>query len=71
MAEQKRLLEGDWPKLSNPAERALHEAGIVRMEQLADYTAAELLALHGVGPKAIRILQPVMDARKIAFKKEE
>jgi len=30
-------------------------------------TAAELLAIHGVGPKAIRILEEELAARELAF----
>jgi hypothetical protein len=47
-----------FPKgLSQPALRALLEAGYTSLEQVTAASAAELLALHGVGPKAIRLLR--------------
>lgn len=45
------------PRTSRPATRALAEIGITKASQLKNYTEKELLALHGVGPKAIRILK--------------
>ncbi|AYY12584.1 hypothetical protein EF847_07570 [Actinobacteria bacterium YIM 96077] len=38
------------------ATRALAVAGLTTLDQIAACTKAELLALHGVGPKAVRIL---------------
>ena len=40
----------DLPKLSRPATRALENAGIETLEDLAKLSRNELLALHGVGP---------------------
>lgn len=49
--------------VSQPAIRAFAEAGIVRYEELAGRSERELLAMHGVGPKAIRIIrQALIDA---------
>jgi len=48
------------PRIGAPATRALHNRGITRLEQLAAVTEAELAALHGVGPKALRILAAAM-----------
>lgn len=55
-------------KISQPAHRALAAAGIKTLAQLAKRTEAELLALHGFGPKAITILKPVLKANGLAFK---
>ncbi|GAA5126941.1 hypothetical protein [Haloechinothrix salitolerans] len=44
------------PGLSAPATRALHGSGIITLAEVAEYSEAELLALHGVGPTAIRTL---------------
>jgi hypothetical protein len=41
--------------------------GYTRYEQLTKVTAAELLKIHGVGPKAIRILDEQLTARGLAF----
>ncbi len=43
--------------LSQPALRALVEAGYTSMEQVTAASAKELLALHGLGPKAIRLFR--------------
>ena len=40
-----------------PATRALTAAGYTDLKQLAGVPAADLGKLHGVGPKALRLLQ--------------
>jgi hypothetical protein len=45
------------PWLSAPATRALNDAGYTALNQLADVPRAELAKLHGVGPKALRIIE--------------
>jgi hypothetical protein len=40
-----------------PATRALTAAGYTELSRLAGVPAAELRKLHGVGPKALRLLQ--------------
>lgn len=57
----------DIPKISQPANRALAGAGIKRIEQLAKWTEAELLALHGVGPKALPPLRAALKAKGLSF----
>lgn len=48
---------GDLPKaIGRPATQALTSAGITTLAQVAQLSEAELLAMHGVGPKAVRIL---------------
>lgn len=48
----------DLPKsIGKPALRALYAAGITRLKQAAKLSDKQLLALHGVGPKAVRILR--------------
>jgi len=52
---------GDLPKaIGSPATRALHGAGITTLAQAAERPDAELLALHGVGPRAVRILRDAL-----------
>jgi hypothetical protein len=54
---------GDLPKaIGRPATQALISAGITTLTQVAQLTEAELLAMHGVGPKAVRILQEALSA---------
>jgi DNA-directed RNA polymerase alpha subunit len=51
-------VESDLPAgLSKPACRVLTNAGYLRLEQLAKLTEAELLQLHGVGPKALDLIR--------------
>ena len=53
--------------LGKPAERALAGAGYVRLEQFTRVSEAELLALHGVGPKALERLRQALEARGLSF----
>lgn len=43
--------------IGKPATRALLAAGVTTLDDAARRTESELLALHGVGPKAIRLLR--------------
>lgn len=61
------LQEHDFPKIGQPATRALLAAGITRMEQLTAYTEQEILALHGVGSKAVAILRIALNERGMSF----
>jgi hypothetical protein len=56
------------PHLGAPATRALTERGVVRLEQVAELSAAEVQALHGVGPYALRLLRSALDAAGLAFR---
>lgn len=49
--------------IGRPATAALTQAGVTSLAQVADHSQAELLALHGVGPKAIRILAETLGER--------
>jgi hypothetical protein len=49
--------------LSQPALRAFAAANIHTLESVAGASASHLLALHGVGPKAIRTLQEALESR--------
>jgi predicted flap endonuclease-1-like 5' DNA nuclease len=55
----------DLPAIGTPATRVLASIGVTTRAQLASYTEADLLALHGFGPKGIAILR----ANGIALKK--
>lgn len=60
--------ESDFPeKLSAPARRALIAAGYTRLEQLVKVSEAELLKLHGMGPKGIEQLRPALSAKGLSF----
>ncbi|MCC7268766.1 MAG: hypothetical protein IT546_15710 [Caulobacteraceae bacterium] len=51
---------GGFPKMAKPAHRALAGAGFVRLEQLAGATEAEILGLHGMGPRSLRELRAAL-----------
>ncbi|MET0741047.1 MAG: helix-hairpin-helix domain-containing protein [Candidatus Nanopelagicales bacterium] len=51
----------DLPRIGAPATRALAAAGITSLEDVAGRSSSELLALHGVGPKAIRLLSDALE----------
>ena len=59
------------PKIGQPATRALANAGYTRLEQLTAVTPADLLALHGVGPRAIQLLREALTAQGLHFAGEE
>ena len=59
------------PKLSNPARRALANAGIKSLRQLAKYSEAEVSELHGIGPNAVKQLQGALRAKGLSFASKE
>ena len=61
--------ESDFPHgIGNPARRALALAGYTRLDQLTDVREADLLELHGVGPKAIAVLRRALAEHGRAFR---
>ncbi len=53
--------------IGKPALRALTAAGYTRLDQLAEVKEDDLLKLHGVGPKAIRVLRAALQASGVSF----
>ena len=52
----------DFPKgIGAPATRALVAAGYTKLSDLLGVPAARLKALHGMGPKAMRLLQEALE----------
>ena len=66
MTQQKSDLPNE---LARPAQRALSEAGYLRLEQLTKVSETELKQLHGIGPKAIKQLRRALDAKGLSFAK--
>jgi len=67
-AKPEESTDSDLPRaIGQPATRAFAAAGYRRLEQFAGASEAELLRLHGVGPRAIRILREALAARGLAF----
>lgn len=59
----------DFPRtMGTVAPRELEAHGITHIGQLPSWTERELLAIHGVGPKAIHILREELDARGLGFR---
>jgi hypothetical protein len=56
------------PKLSQPAQRALAEAGIRRLEQLTGYGESDIRQLHGIGPNALKTLREALAAKGLTFR---
>ncbi|WP_211090321.1 helix-hairpin-helix domain-containing protein [Nesterenkonia sedimenti] len=62
---------GDLPnEMGKTAVRELHYTGISSLAEVAKHTRKELLAIHGVGPKAIRILEPALEEKGLSFQGE-
>lgn len=65
---QDKQQAGDLPTgLSQPALRAFDAAGLKRLAQFAKVSEADLLKMHGVGPKAIRVLKAALAERGLSF----
>jgi hypothetical protein len=51
----------DWPlQLSAPARRALAREGLTTLAALTQLTKSELMALHGIGPNAVKTLESAL-----------
>ncbi|WP_066306777.1 DNA-binding protein [Bacillus sp. FJAT-29814] len=62
--------KGNLPeRLSKPAKRALQGAGYVRLEQLTKVREAEIMQLHGMGPKALELLKKSLAEKGLTFAK--
>jgi hypothetical protein len=68
MGSDERSVETELPaSLGKVAPRELALHGYTRFDQLTSVTAKEILAIHGVGPKAVRILTEELAARGLSF----
>lgn len=71
VAKQDEWAATDLPRaMGNPARRALATAGIARLEEAATWREADLLRLHGMGPRGLRILGEALAARGLLFARE-
>ena len=61
-------VESEFPRsLGKVARRELAANGITTFDQLVSLTPDDLLAIHGVGPKAVRILTEELTGRGLRF----
>lgn len=63
-----RMTDGDLPKIGAPATRALASIGVTTLQQVVEHDRAELLALHGFGPRAMRILEDALAERGLSVR---
>lgn len=56
------------PHMSNPAGRALEAAGITTLEELGEWRRADVLALHGMGPRAVGMLDVALRDAGLAWR---
>jgi hypothetical protein len=62
--KQTAAIQDNFPSgLSQPALRALANAGYTQLNQLRGVPASELLKLHGMGPKGVRILTAALKTK--------
>ncbi|WP_229051440.1 hypothetical protein [Aeromicrobium sp. Leaf350] len=60
--------DGDLPRaIGRPATSALHGAGISTLAELSTRTESEIADLHGVGPKAMRLLGEALAAADLGW----
>ena len=59
--------ESDFPKLAQPALRALHGTGCYTLAQVAKLTEPEVKNLHGIGPNAIKALRSALAEKGLSF----
>lgn len=53
--------------MGRPANAALVSNGITTLAQVARLTRRDLLAMHGVGPKAVEVLEAELDERGLGL----
>lgn len=58
---------GDLPRIGRPANSALLAAGVSTLAEVATLGRRNLLAMHGIGPKAVRILSESLAEQGIEF----
>jgi hypothetical protein len=58
----------DLPRLPAPARRAVLGAGYTRLEHLTEVSESEVMQLHGMGPKAMRVLRDALHERGLSFR---
>ncbi|MGB3411835.1 MAG: hypothetical protein WBA45_11625 [Microthrixaceae bacterium] len=49
------------PRIGAPATRALATIGVTSLTEVTKYSEIRLLALHGFGPKALRVLNEALE----------
>jgi predicted RecB family nuclease len=68
--EQRKPVAGFAALLAAPARRALENAGIRTLQQLAQKNEADILTLHGMGPSSIPKLREALKSAGLVFNKK-
>lgn len=55
------------PKIGAPATRALNNVGYTALSELAGVPRTELAKLHGMGPKALEIIQSALEEHNLSL----
>ena len=72
LRNKKVVNKPDFPKgVGQPAVRALASIGVTQLAQLANHREADLLKLHGMGPKGMRVLKEALSESGLSFAKAE
>lgn len=68
MTKSDNMKKSDLPiTLAKPAQRALEGAGYLRLEQFTKLSEADVLKLHGMGPKALEQIRQALAAKELSF----
>lgn len=72
MNSQPKSYEIDLPEgIGKPALRALEAAGLFHLTDFSQLSEEQLQKLHGLGPKALRIIAAVMEVHGLQFAPKE
>jgi hypothetical protein len=70
MPPQDAAVPTEFPQsIGRTARRELALNGYTRYDQLTSVSSRDLLRIHGIGPKAVRILEEELAVRGLAFQK--
>jgi predicted flap endonuclease-1-like 5' DNA nuclease len=59
---------GGFPNIGQPALRALEAVGVTHLEQLVAWRAVDIAALHGMGPRGVRLLAEALAEAGLSFR---
>jgi hypothetical protein len=62
------MANDDLPRIGAPATRVLASIGVTTLQQVVEHDRAGLLALHGFGPRALRILEDALAERGLTLR---
>jgi hypothetical protein len=69
--QEEHPLTKNFPKMGQPTVRALATAGYTHLEQLDGASGKEIQNLHGMGPKAFKILREALKEKGLGFAEDK